>query len=236
VTGILQLRVVPYDAIVEVTPVRTTVPDAGSRIQAGSAASPLGRRELPVGVYRVVARKDGYEAVIKDFVEIKGNDIVELTLSLKLRKLRSGIPPGGAFAASLMVPGLGQHLQGQKRRGLLYEAAVAGAGIAALGTYFWYNESLNDYEEIREQLQKEAAEQWQITSRILDLEAEQEDAHNKAETRRLIAILAQVALGTVWAINAVDAGFTVPPQPISGVVFEARPAPGGGQILVRASF
>jgi hypothetical protein len=140
-----------------------------------------------------------------------------------------------AFAASMAVPGLGQHLHGHRKRGLIYEAAVIGAGAATVWAFIKYNKALDHYEDVRTQLGDEASKQYEITSGISALEAKQKDTYDKAKSRRTLATATQIVFGVVWGINALDAGLMMPAQSSSGIVFEARPTSEGGQILVRAS-
>ena len=253
-TGTLQIYVDPYDAIVTVTPL--SIDESGTEIRMGRdfLIQPPGKRDVPAGTYRVTASKQGYEGVIREPVQIRANDIAELTLTLRSLvppggvtrpgrfvepvgiRQPGGIPRVGAFAASMVVPGLGQHLQGRRGSGLLYEAAIVGVGAATIWTFIDYNKSLDDYEDIKIQIQTEAPKQTKFTAELSDLEAKQEDAHDTAKSKRIVAMAAQLGLGAIWFINAIDAGFAVPAQPVSGVVFEALPTSDGGQIMVRAPF
>lgn len=131
---------------------------------------------------------------------------------------------------------MGQHLQSRPKAGILYEAAVIGAGAAAIWTFINYKSKLDDYEDIRTQLSNEALKQYEITAELSSLEADQQNAYDKAKTSRVLAIAAQITLGVVWGINALDAGLVPPAYQSGGVVFEALPTSEGGQILVRASF
>ena len=249
--GTLQLQVNPADAEIAVSAVSIAAPDAegvGSRSVRIQPTGESSLEKLPVGTYKITARKEGYESVVKEPVQIRANDIAELTLTLKpLRPSGSVIQPViiprpgrgtqlKAFAASMAVPGLGQHLQGHRQRGFLYEAAVIVAGAVTVWAFIRYNKALDHYEDVRTQLINEASKQYEITPGISALETKHEDAYDKAKSRRKPAIVTQVLFGVVWGINALDAGFMMPAQSSSGIVFEARPTSEGGQILVRASF
>jgi hypothetical protein len=125
------------------------------------------------------------------------------------------IPRSTAFAASLAVPGLGQHLQGRHGRGFLYEGLVAGAGVAAVLTRIRYQQTRDDY---------------------LNLEKQTLDAYNQTQSARTLAIATQIALGVVWGINAIDAGITKTKSQKNRVSLDVRPTTDGGRILVHVPF
>lgn len=247
-TGTLQVHANPQDAIITVTPISIATSDTEIKVGKDLFIQAPGRKEIPAGTYRVTATREGYESVVKESIQIRANDIAELTLTLKpLKPSGSIIKPGSiprpgrgvqlkAFAASMAVPGLGQHLQGHRQRGLIYEAAVIGTGAVTVWAFIKYNKASDHYEDVRTQLINEASKQYEITPGISALETKHEDTYDKAKSRRTLATATQIVFGIVWGINALDAGFMMPAQSSSGIVFEARPTSEGGQILVRASF
>lgn len=208
--------------------------------------------ELPPGEYEIHLEREGFEPV-----DMSETLAAAQTFSLSPRwtpitppelmpKISRGIPPTTAFAASLAVPGLGQHLQKRHIRGMAHEAVVISAGAATVWSLINYSGKLDDYEKVRRELQT-AEEQYlsgQITvqdpaafkDKIRDIVRKQDDAYNKAKSARKLTIAMQVALGVIWGINALDAGVTAPAQPTEGLAFEAYPTADGGQIVVYVTF
>lgn len=143
-----------------------------------------------------------------------------------------GIPRGTAFAASLVVPGLGQHLQGRREQGWLYAGVAAGATVAALWARSRYHSALEDYDDYRDQLPVGSV----LTDNIRDLLDKQDGAYNDAESARTLTIATQAILGVVWGINVLDAGVAEFGRQNRGVALDAHPTAAGGQILVRVLF
>ena len=63
---------------------------------------------------------------------------------------------------------------------------------------------------------------------------EQDEAQESVDSARKLTIAAQIALGVIWGINALDAGIIEPPGEGSALTFEAQPIVDGIQFLVRA--
>jgi len=220
---------------------------------------------LPPGTYRIRLERDGFQP-FEMAKALKAGQILDLrpewvpetpektqdrsrlesgVLSLESHR---GVPRVGAFAASLVVPGLGQHLQRRHVRGSLYEVAVIGVGAAALWAMMKYQGALDDYEDAQGRLQVATAQiqpqvslvsvqkRAELIARAHELLVEQEDTHDEAESARTLSIATQIALGIVWGINALDAGIIRPPQRSDEVTFGACLTSDGAQVLVRASF
>jgi len=213
------------------------LPD-GIRVFVDGASVTLPHK-LPPGAHSIRLERNGFKPV-----EMSETLKPAQTLSLRpqwipikppMFKPSKGIPRGVAFAASLVVPGLGQHLQKRHVRGGIYEAVTIGAGIAALWATSYYRKTLDDYIYVRVRLVTEAPEQTELTSEIRTLLAEQEDAYNKAKSARMLAIATQIVFGAVWGINVLDA-VTKPTRQKDGIAIEAQPTSDGGRILVSMKF
>ena len=152
----------------------------------------------------------------------------------QLLSQQGAFPRGTAFAASLVVPGLGQHLQGRSNRGWLYMGLAGVPGILALWANSRYNGTLDDYKELRTQLAGKTGDD--LTPDIEDLIARQNQAHDDAESERTFVIATQVIFGLIWAANVVDAGMTEFRQPARQFSWDAHPTTDGGRILVHVSF
>jgi uncharacterized caspase-like protein len=81
--GTLQLQVDPADATVTVTPLKIDAPDSQIRVSKPVRIPPTGERKLPVGTYRVLAEKEGYESAVEEPVEIDVDVSIRLKLTLK---------------------------------------------------------------------------------------------------------------------------------------------------------
>jgi len=196
--------------------------------------------ELPPGMHKIHLERDGFKPV-----EMSETLKPAQTLTLHPQWIpinpptispSKGIPRGVAFATSLVVPGLGQHLQRSHVRGGIYEVMTIGAGVVALWAMNNHQQTLNDYRDVQKQLKEEAPKQTELTSEIRSLLNEQEDAHDKATFAQTLSIATQVGFGIVWGISALDAGITTPSQPKKGIAFEAHPTSDGGRILVSMRF
>lgn len=310
-TGILQLQVDPSDAFIRMIPV--SVVASNNEVTSTGA----GNATLPVGTYSVTAEKQGYESATKNSVAINANSSTRLSLKLtpiktavsakpemgwimgadipsnarifvdgKSIKLPHKIAPGkysirlerdgfqsiamsktiksaeslylrpqwvpmdslaqivgkprisnaGAAAASLIIPGLGHHLQKRHVRGVVYEVIVAAAGIAAFVTLNSYNSKLDDYDAVKAELMSIKDGKTQTTESGLNtLIGRQDDAYDKAESARILAVTTQAVLGVIWGINAIDAGVTMPTQ-YGGLALKSLPNAGGVAILASLPF
>ena len=147
---------------------------------------------------------------------------------------KAGIPRGSAFAASLFLPGLGQHLQGRSGRGLLYQVATIGAGVATLWARNRHQQTLKDYRDLKAQLQDNAPKQIELTSELATIIKDQEEVYKEIESARTLVLATQVALGVVWGINTLDAGITK--RLPSRMAVKSQPGLDAGRILVCLSF
>ena len=147
---------------------------------------------------------------------------------------KAGIPRGSAFAASLFLPGLGQHLQGRSGRGLLYQVATIGAGVTTLWARNRHQQTLNDYRDLKAQLQDNAPKQIELTSELATIIKDQEEVYKEIESARTLVLATQVALGVVWGINTLDAGITK--RLPSRMAVKSQPGLDAGRILVCLSF
>jgi len=203
---------------------------------------------VPPGTYTIRLERDGFESVrmsrtLKSaesaLLHPQWIPIIPASPDDPLsRAKRPGeITRTGAFAASLIVPGLGHHLQKRHKRGVIYEAAVVGTGIMALVFASSYSGKLDDYNEVRNQLQL-IKQGWSLATEteLNALIEKQNEKYDKAKSARTLTIATQIALGIVWAVNAADAGLTMPVQQSEGVVFQALPTSDGAKLVVRASF
>jgi hypothetical protein len=231
-TGIFQVQVTPMDAKLSVIS-----PDTGKVFNVSS----FGEIGLAPGRYTVTAKRKGYLDETKQF-EIITNKRTPVTLTMRYNqpsyiKTQKGIHPLIAFGTSAVVPGLGQHLQGHKTRGYMYEGLVLGTGVYALIATSQHHNTLDDYNVVRDKLSMMAQSQTNMTSEIKGLLQNQEDAYNKANSAKSRAILAQVLFGVSWGINALDAGFLVKPdQNSSGLTLEIKPISDGSMIIARGTF
>ncbi len=142
-----------------------------------------------------------------------------------------------AFSASLIVPGLGQHIQKQNTRGYMYEGLVIAAGIAAIIGNVYHNNTLDDYESVRNQIIYESQGKTYLTPGLKSLYDEQKDLYNKAKSARNVAIATQVILGLVWGINAIDAGvLTEPKSRETSLTMSFQQLSDGGMIIVKNPF
>lgn len=153
------------------------------------------------------------------------------------------IPRGQVFAASLLIPGLGQHFQGRHLRGLSYETLTIASGVTALWARNRHQNAQKEYLKDRDQLAKTAQNQTELTPEVRDLKAKQDRTYEHSKSARRLAIATQIAFGFVWGINALDAGIVNPP-PQKRLTFEVQPVFDsidsidsiGGQLLVSLRF
>jgi len=287
-TGALALNVTPSDAQISVEPLSVAAREAVPRTLSVTSATVVA---LPVGQYRVTARREGYEPASREPVAIEADRTTRVTLALNAVRtpvariaypnapadvrvwvdnvpttLPAEVPPGihrlrierpdyeaieyesmladgenlltpnwiplpkpplssppqvptpgskggiwplAAFGASMIVPGLGQHLQRRHGAGVLMEVLVAGSAAAAVAATLDYNEKRDRYIWINDNLSR--------SSYTVDQAIRAQELATEAQTR---ARVAQIALGAAWLINVLDA-----PRGSSrrSVVFESTP-------------
>ena len=142
-----------------------------------------------------------------------------------------------AMAISMVIPGLGQHLQGHKNRGILYESLVLGTGILAIITNSNHHSTLDDYNNVQDELSTEIYTQMIMTTDIKDLFDKQDRLYDKAISAKNLALVSQIVFGTVWVFNGIDAGFlTKPNQGNSGFSMRIQPTIDGAIFVAKASF
>ncbi|MGB9596292.1 MAG: caspase family protein [Candidatus Poribacteria bacterium] len=148
-----------------------------------------------------------------------------------------GLPPMSAMAVSIVIPGLGQHLQGHKNRGFVYEGLVLGTGIFAIIATSRHHSTLNEYTDLRDKLYLEMQEQMKMTTKIKNMFDEQDKLYDKAVSARNLALVSQLLFGTVWIFNAFDAGFLIKPTyDNSGFSAKIQPTIDGAIFIAKASF
>lgn len=177
----------------------------------------------------------------KDFRPIESFETLKLDQVFVLENPEKWIPEpeiswGKAFAASLVIPGLGQHLKKKHLRALFYEVAAFGGGVAVLWTKNRHQTTLDEYQNAQDRLMKTTQSQPELTPEVRDLMARRDDAYNKAKSARRQAIIAQIAVGVMWGINALDAAAIKPPSQEHNIYLEATPTLKGGSFQIRAHF
>lgn len=193
--------------------------------------------QIAPGSYRIKLERRGYRP-IELIKTIDPSQSVTLDPVWEPISIGSkGYPKSIAFSASLLVPGLGQHIQRQNTRGLVYEGLVIGAGIVALIGNMYHNSTLNDYESIRNQVMLESQGKTYLTPNLKNLYDEQKKSYDKAKSARNLAIATQILLGVVWGINAVDAAvLTEPRLKDNNLTMNLHQLYDGGMIIVKNSF
>jgi hypothetical protein len=121
-----------------------------------------------------------------------------------------GVSRGRAFAASLLLPGLGQHRNGRHVRGVAYEAAIALAGAAAVVATLHHRQTLDDYDVLRLQVESQAPLYTELTPELQELALQQLNAYDDAQSARKLAVAAQIVVAAIWAVNALDSTLTRP--------------------------
>ncbi|HGJ65840.1 TPA: hypothetical protein ENS27_10685, partial [bacterium] len=188
------------------------------------------------GTYGIRIVRNGYKPYDKR-ENLSSGQVLNLSPLWIPETTKTGLSPALAMGASAVVPGLGQHLQGQKTRGIAYEAIIAGVGIYTLIATIQHNSTLDDYEIIRNELESKSKIGTYMNSDIKSLIEQQNKAYDKATSAKSMAIVAQVLLGVAWGVNAIDAGFLTKPNPTSsGFALEIRPINDGSMIIARSSF
>jgi len=191
---------------------------------------------LAPGPHSIRFERDGFMPYEKKEVFNAGQELNVVPLWNPLR-IQQGISQFVAFSASMIVPGLGQHLQGHKMRGIVYEGLVLGSGLFALIADSRHHSTLDDYTTVRSELENKANIQMRVTPEIKALFQKQDDAYNKAKSAKNLAIVSQVMFFTAWGFNAFDAGFLIKPvQNNSGLAMDIQPISDGAIFIVKASF
>jgi hypothetical protein len=141
-----------------------------------------------------------------------------------------------AVSSSLLLPGLGQHLNGRHVRAIAYEVAAGLAGAAAVVATVHHRQSLDDYDALRLQVATQAPLHTELTPYLQDLASQQLDAYDDTESARKLAVAAQIAAAIIWAISAVDSTFTTPQRGGGGLTFDTRPSRQGALAFVSLRF
>ncbi len=148
-----------------------------------------------------------------------------------------GISPMSAMAVSMVIPGFGQHLQGHRNRGFIYEGLVLGTGLFAIIATSRHHSTLDEYTDFRDKLYLEMQRQMKMTTEIKNMFDEQDKLYDKAVSAKNLALISQIIFGTVWAFNAIDAGFLIKPvQDKSGFSMKVQPTNDGYVFIAKASF
>ncbi len=192
--------------------------------------------ELPPGQHTIQMRRDGYRAI-----DITPDLRAGQTFTLRptwqriagpspeasMQAPAGGSSPGGAFAASLLLPGLGQHLNGNNGRGVAYEVAIALAGATAVAATVRHRRTLDDYESIRSELANAAPRQLELTAQLQEIVSRQEDAYSEAESARKLAVASQIAVAILWGVNALDSARGASQQRQSALTLGTASCPSG---------
>jgi len=119
---------------------------------------------------------------------------------------------------SLVLPGWGQIYKGQRKRGYTFAAITGGLAVATATVFVMEKRAENDYlEEVDPNL---------VPSKY--------DTYNRFYVLRHNLLL---ATGIAWALNFLDALFTLPPQsPLQAVSFRQRLDPAQRRFVVQARF
>ena len=142
----------------------------------------------------------------------------------------------GIAAVSMIIPGLGQHIQGRHLAGYTYEGIILASGIASMITYSSFKSALEDYNDARESLEKQAKSSSEYSTLLAQLKSDQDSAFDKAKSARTVTLICQVLLGTVWMVNIADAAMITPEHYSSGIALEPVPADMGAQIVMKTRF
>ena len=193
--------------------------------------------QIAPGSYRIKLERQGYKPIeITKTIEVSQSIVLNpIWEPISIRS--KGYPKAIAFSASLLVPGLGQHIQKQNTRGFIYEGLVLGAGIVALIGNIYHNNTLDNYESVRNQIILESQGKTYLTPNLKDLYDEQKKSYDKAKSARNLSIVTQVLFGIMWGINAIDAGvLTEPRSKDSNITMNFQQLYDGGVIIVKNSF
>jgi len=127
-----------------------------------------------------------------------------------------------AASSSLLLPGLGQHLNGRHSRGIAYEVAVGLAGAAVVVATLHHRQTLDDYNALRLQVESQAPLHTELTPELQDLSAQQLNAYDDTQSARKLAVAARIAAATIWVVNALDSTLTTPQRGHGALTFGAR--------------
>lgn len=192
--------------------------------------------ELPPGEHTIQMRRDGYRPI--DITpHLRAGETFTLRPTwqrmpssgpdLGMHAPAVGPSPGGAFAASLLLPGLGQHRNGNNGRGVAYEVAIALAGATAVAATVRHRRTLDDYESIRSELANAAPRQLEFNAQLQEIASRQEDAYSEAESARKLAVASQIAVAILWGVNALDSARGASQQRQSALTLGTASSPSG---------
>jgi len=241
--GTLSLRVEPADAKVTLAPIRVLAPDNQMVQSRAIPVQTTEQRRLPVGTYRVIAEKEGYERSVRDNIEIKANMDIQVTITLKPAIIISPGPLQPRSRAlmplfSLVLPGSGQYYGRRYGSGTFFLLTGLGAAVAVAAGYHGYSSSVDEYNEsirryndvLDDPTELELAKQAML------------DAEDNADTRFLLRQAALATLVGIWAANVLHAYIAGPSTTTSSPYVEAdepgwnmvpRVAPDAAEIVVR---
>lgn len=191
---------------------------------------------VPPGSHTIRIDRAGFKPYEKRENLSPGQSLVLQPVWVPIR-VGQGLPPMSAMAVSMVIPGLGQHLQGHSNRGFIYEGLVLGTGIFAIIATSRHHSTLNEYTDLRDELYLEMQEQMKMTSKIKNMLNEQDLLYDKAVSAKNLALISQLIFGAVWAFNAFDAGFLIKPyQDNLGFSMKFQPTTDGYIFVAKASF
>jgi len=227
------------------------VPDAKTQVslalklKEGSLATINGEnmpKEARVSVNGIMVNLP-YQTAPGDYrIHLERNNFLPIDMSLNLKpaqsitlspewqpassvKVKRRMPGIATFAASMVVPGLGQHIQKHNMRGIIYEGLVAGLGVFALVSNMHHHNTLDEYLNIQKEIINESQGKSYLTPELRVLYDEQKKSYDKAKSARSLTLTSQLLLGLAWGINAFDAGFFTGYTPQSGsLAIESLPA------------
>jgi TolB-like protein len=156
-------------------------------------------RELPIANYDLMVKHSGYMNK-KATIQIQVDKITTFNSSLDPKNTT------GAVWRSTVFPGLGQFYQEKKVRGIVFPVLIIGASAGAYyyGVYS-YNESVDNYKDIREQYETAFSE-----SEILSLKTEMHKAYDEIQNNKEMGRYFLAAAGTLWVFNILDVLFLPP--------------------------
>lgn len=150
---------------------------------------------MPVGNYELEAKRKGYIPMDTAFA-IADAKTKYITLSMQAKKLSRG----GAFAASLFFPGMGQFYSQRNIAGAAF-ITTSILGLGASGYFFYLSENnAKEYNELRADYLEELNLNVIITKR----EA-MDAAYQKYVDAAKIRDICMVATAGIWFLNIVDA-------------------------------
>ena len=185
-----------------------------------TGVTPANFTHLMIGDYELVVTKYGYDTY-KSRVTL--DPITPQTVNVSLKKKTRF----KAFSRSLFIPGWGQKYTGQKNKSFLYPVMTGLGAIVALFTYDEFNYRKDNLE--RWQNKYDSANANGSVEELRKIQAQLDDARNKAydaETNYRIA--SGIVIG-VWAINLIDMLFFFPEErgtfSVKGITFEPKATP-----------